>query len=63
MAQDEDAHQRRLLIFVLAACQSAIERLDADDLDELGLIMRLEEIAEMVETDLDRLAHSLALSN
>jgi hypothetical protein len=46
------------LIFVLSACQGAIERLDPVDLDELGPIMRLEEIATMVEADLDRLALS-----
>jgi hypothetical protein len=58
MAHDEDAQQRRRLIFALSACQGAIERLDPDDLDELGLIMRLHEIAAMVETDLNRLALS-----
>lgn len=56
MAHDEDAQQRRRLIFVLSACQGAIERLDPLDLDELGLIMRLEEVAGMVEADLARLA-------
>jgi hypothetical protein len=49
---------RRRLIFVLSACQGAIERLDPVDLDELGPIMRLEEIATKVEADLDRLALS-----
>jgi hypothetical protein len=58
MSQDEDARRRRRLIFVLSACQGAIERLDPVDLDELGPIMRLEEIATMVEADLDRLALS-----
>ena len=45
------------LIFVQAACLGAISRLDPDDLDELGLITRLQEIVEMVGADLDHLAH------
>jgi hypothetical protein len=46
------AHKRRRLVFVLAACQGAIGRLDPDDLGELGLITRLQEIVEVVEADL-----------
>ena len=41
MGKGDTAQQRPRLIFVLSACQGAIERLDPDDLDELGLIMRL----------------------
>jgi hypothetical protein len=52
---DKQAEQRRRLIFVHAICLSAIDRLDPDDLDELGLITRLQEIAEMIESDLERL--------
>lgn len=51
-----DVHaKRRRLVFVLSASVGAIERLDSDDLDELGLITRLQEIVEMVESNLDEL--------
>ena len=55
MESDQQAEQRRRLIFVRAICLSAIDRLDPDDLDELGLITRLQEIAEMIGGDLERL--------
>ncbi|HZS58986.1 MAG TPA: hypothetical protein VFA43_06930 [Gemmatimonadaceae bacterium] len=55
MDGDKQAEQRRRLIFVRAICLSAIDRLDPDDLEELGLITRLQEIAEMIESDLERL--------
>jgi hypothetical protein len=56
-ASDEHVQKRRRLISAQAACLSAISRLDPDDLYELGLIIRLQEIADMVEADLNELAH------
>jgi hypothetical protein len=56
MAQDAIATQRRRLIFVHSACVAAIDRLDENSVDELGLITRLQEIVEMVEADLERLS-------
>ncbi len=52
---EQRAKQRRSLIFVFSACEGAISRLDPDDLYQLGLITRLQEIIELVERDLDRL--------
>jgi len=54
-ASEERARQRRSLIFVFSACQGAMARLDPDDLYQLDLITRLQEIVDLVEEDLDRL--------
>jgi hypothetical protein len=52
VASEAEADRRRALMVVHAACMTAIGRLDPDDLDQLGLIVRLQEICEMVEADL-----------
>jgi hypothetical protein len=53
---DARVKRRRRMIFVLSACLGAINRLDPDELEELGLITRLQEVVEMVESDLEHLA-------
>jgi len=42
------------LILVRAASETAIDRLDPDDLDDLGLILRLQELTELLDADLIR---------
>lgn len=49
---DARTQQIRRLIFVQSVCIGAIDQLDPDDLGELGLITRLQEIIDMVERDL-----------
>ena len=54
MTTDADAERRRSLILVLAACKTAIDRLDPDDVDQLGLITGLDELCDLVASDLER---------
>ena len=54
MASEADAERRRALIVVRAASETAIDRLDPGDLDDLGLILRLQELTEFLDADLIR---------
>jgi hypothetical protein len=53
MASDAEADLRRAMIVATAACWTLIERLDPDNLDQLGLIVRLQELCEFLEQDLN----------
>ena len=56
MSTDLEADLRRAMILALAANRVLLDRLDGDDLDQLGLIDRTHELCELIQGDLDRLA-------
>ena len=56
MDAEATAELRRAMILVLASCRTLIDRLDPDDLDQLGMITRVDEVCELIETDLGRLS-------
>jgi len=44
------------MIVATAACWTLIEKLDPDNLDQLGLIVRLQDLCEFLEQDLNNFA-------
>ena len=50
------AARARALILLRAVLESVAGRLDEDSLDDLGLLVRMSELQDFVEQDLQRLA-------
>lgn len=55
METEATAQVRRAMIVAVAACRTLSAKLDPDDLHNLGLIIRLDEMCELIEGDLNRL--------
>ena len=56
MGVDTDPDVRGFELIALGACQTLLDKLDPDDLDELELIDRLHEVCEAIASDLNRTA-------
>jgi hypothetical protein len=53
-----DAERARALILLRAVLGSVAERLDEDSLEDLGLLVRMSELLDIVDEDLRRLGES-----
>lgn len=54
MADAEEAILRRAMILALAACQTLVDQLDEDVLEQLALAVRVNELCDLLRADLDR---------
>ena len=54
MAGEAEAELRRAMITAHAACLTLIERLDQDDIDQLALAIRAQEMCDLLLVDLNR---------
>ena len=62
MDEDARADRARALILLRATLVTVSERLDEDSLEDLGLLDRIGELADLVDLDLQRLADERAAS-
>jgi hypothetical protein len=62
MDEDARAERARALILLRATLITVADRLDEDSLEDLGLLDRIGELADLVELDLQRLADERAAS-
>lgn len=54
MAGEVEAELRRAMIAAHAACLTLVERLDEDDIDQLALAIRAQEMCDLLLVDLNR---------
>ena len=58
MDAEAQAERARALILLRATLLTVADRLDQDSLEDLGLLTRMSELGDLVDDDLQRLAHS-----
>ena len=59
MPGDDEAVLRRAMILTLAACRTLTEQLNDDVLEQLALGVRVQELADLLESDLNRYERSV----
>ena len=57
MNTEADADRIRSLILLRAACETAVARLDEDDLYDLGLIVQITELSDTLDDELTAFAN------
>jgi len=56
MIAEADAEHVRALMLLLAALDSALPRLRSETVEQLGLLVRVAELRDFVQEDLERIA-------
>ena len=56
MGADTEADRIRSLILLRATCETVLERLDEDDIDDLGLCVQITKLCDTVSEELERFA-------
>jgi hypothetical protein len=54
---DTEAERIRSLVLLRASCETAIDRLNEDDLDDLDLAMQIQALCDSLDRELDRFAN------
>jgi len=54
---DFEADRIRAVVMLRAACETALGRLNEDDLDDLALTVQIGELCTSLSAELDRFAH------
>ncbi|HZU49408.1 MAG TPA: hypothetical protein VFA16_19465 [Mycobacterium sp.] len=56
IASEREAELRRAMIAANAACLRLVEHLDVDELEQLGLAVRVQEVCDLLSADMSRYA-------
>lgn len=56
MSQDREAERIRGLVLLRATCDTVMQRLDEDDIDDLALTIQIAELCQTLDDELERFA-------